>query len=283
MKRRLPTVAAVVLALAVGIALGAGPLTSAAKDALLTTSGTTHERTAATGDGFGDAFARDVAPRLYARGLSGHPVAILSLPGADQHAVTALAAEVRRAGGAPPTTWTAGRSLTASGDMTLVDTLGSQMLDQLGTGAADPAAPAYERMGQLIGSMLGARAAAGAPAGPDVASIRESLAAAHLVTGHTDSTRLAPVVVVVLGDDVDDRLLAGLLTGLKSKVRGLVVTAPARRGDLAAAGSVPGVTTVDGVSRPIGAVAAVLAAIRSLDTPGGSFGASGADGAIPLG
>lgn len=283
MRRRLPTVAAVVLALAVGIALGAGPLTSAAKDALLTTSGARHGRPAAMGDGFGDGFARAVAPRLYAHGLSGHPVALLSLPGADQRSVTALAGEVRRAGGAAPTTWTAGRSLTASGDMTLVDTLGSQLLDQVGKDSADPAAPAYERMGQLIGSMLGTRPRAGAPAGRDVASLRQSLAAAHLVTGHSDSTRLSPVVVVVLGDDVDDRLLTGLLTGLKSKVRGLVVTAPARRGDLAAAGSVPGVTTVDGVDRPIGAVAAVLAAIRSLDTPGGSFGASGADGAIPLG
>lgn len=283
MRRRLPTVAAVVLALAVGIALGAGPLTSAAKDALLTSSGATHVRPSAGGDGFGDAFARGVAPRLYARGLSGHPVALLSLPGADQHAVAALAAEVRRAGGSPPTTWTAGRSLTASGDMTLVDTLGRQLLDQVGKGAADPAAPAYERMGQLIGSTLGTRPRAGAPAGPDVASIRQSLAAAHLVTGHSDSTRLAPIVLVVLGDDVDDRLLSGLMTGLKSKVRGLVVTAPDRRGNLAAAGAVPGVTTVDGVDRPVGAVAAVLAAIRSLDTPGGSFGASGTDGAIPLG
>lgn len=282
MLRRLPSIAAVVLALAVGIALGAGPLTSAAKDALVSDA-TGHGDAAVQGDGFGDAFAHQAAPGLYARRLSGHPVSIVAMPGASRAAVTGLAYEVRRAGGATPTVWTAGRSLTSPGDTTLVDTLGSQLLDQIGPGAADPEAPAYERMGQIIGSAIASMDPSGEAAGADNASIRESLAGAHLLSGHTDSTRLTPVVLVVLGDDVDDRVLTPLLTGLESKTRALVVTAAGRRGDLAAASTIKGVTTVDGVTRPVGRVAAVLAAIRSLDTPGGSFGASGSDGAIPLG
>jgi hypothetical protein len=281
MLRRLPTIAAVVLALAVGIALGAGPLAGKAEDALFASS-TEHQPSAAAGDGFGDAAAHQVGTRLYADRLSGQPVALLALPGADPDTVKALGAEVVRAGGAPPTVWTAGPSLTSSGNMTLVDTLGSQLLDQLGKRAADPAAPAYERMGQLIGSAIASRRSGGEPGGADVQPIRQSLSAAKLVSGHTDSTRLAPVVLVVLGHDTDDRIVSGLLTGLHSRTRGLVVSAGERRGDLTAAASVAAVTTVDGVDRPLGRLAAVLAAIRSLDTPGGSFGASGADGALPL-
>ncbi|HET7430013.1 MAG TPA: copper transporter [Nocardioides sp.] len=282
MVRRLPSVAAVVLALAVGIALGAGPLTSAAKDALVSAP-TGHGAAAVQSDAFGDSFARRAGPQLYGRRLSGHPVALLAMPGADESVVNALAYEVRRAGGGTPTTWNVGRSLTSTGDTTLVDTLGSQLLEQVGPGAGDPKAPAYERIGQIIGSAIATRAAGGEAAGPDNSSIRESLAGAHLVTGHTDSTRLAPIVMVVLGDDVDDRLLTPLLTGLHGKARALVVTAAERRGDLAAASTVTGVTTVDGDARPVGRIAAVLAAIRALDTPGGSFGASGSDGPFPLG
>ena len=315
MVRRLPSVAAVVLALAVGIALGAGPLTSAAKDALVSAP-TSHGTTTVQDDAFGDSFARRAGPQLYGRRLSGHPVALLAMPGADETVVNALAYEVRRAGGGTPTTWNVGRTLTSTGDTTLVDTLGSQLLEQVGPGAGDPKAPAYERIGQIIGSAIATRAGAraaprpphttnpaghtggphatgptpaaglatgGEAAGADNSSIRESLAGAHLVTGHTDSTRLAPIVMVVLGDDVDDRLLTPLLTGLHAKARGLVVTAAERRGDLTAASTVTGVATVDGDARPVGRIAAVLAAIRALDTPGGSFGASGSDGAIPLG
>jgi hypothetical protein len=42
------------------------------------------------------------------------------------------------------------------------------------------------------------------------------------------------------------------------------------------------VATVDGTDTPLGQVTAVLAVIRSLSVPGGSFGASGSDGAVPL-
>jgi hypothetical protein len=43
------------------------------------------------------------------------------------------------------------------------------------------------------------------------------------------------------------------------------------------------VTTVDGVDTAAGQVATVMALGRSVETRGGSFGASGADGPVPLG
>jgi copper transport outer membrane protein MctB len=56
-------------------------------------------------------------------------------------------------------------------------------------------------------------------------------------------------------------------------------------GDLAALRAEPAadqVATVDGSDTPLGQVTAVLALIRSLSVQGGSFGASGSDGAVPL-
>ena len=43
------------------------------------------------------------------------------------------------------------------------------------------------------------------------------------------------------------------------------------------------VTTVDGVTGATGRLAAVLALARAEEKPGGSYGASGADGVLPLG
>ena len=43
------------------------------------------------------------------------------------------------------------------------------------------------------------------------------------------------------------------------------------------------VTTVDGSETSAGRVAAVLGLVRSWTTQGGAFGASGADGPVPLG
>ena len=43
------------------------------------------------------------------------------------------------------------------------------------------------------------------------------------------------------------------------------------------------VASVDGIDTAAGRVTAVLALARSLSTPGGSFGASGSDGPVPLG
>ena len=83
-------------------------------------------------------------------------------------------------------------------------------------------------------------------------------------------------------------ILSGLVNGLAAQAVGVVVagTTDDGQGQLGrlrsdAAASTAG--TVDGVETPAGATAAVLLLARSLATPGGSFGASGADGPVPLG
>ena len=78
---------AVLLALATGIALGAGPLTSTRSNADPAPS-TAAPAPDAT---YPDLFAASVAGKLYANGLSRRPVALVTLPGADGATVSRLA------------------------------------------------------------------------------------------------------------------------------------------------------------------------------------------------
>ena len=90
----------------------------------------------------------------------------------------------------------------------------------------------------------------------------------------------------MLGSAVDQAIADGLLTGLAARSRGVVAVAPtgdATLAGLAADAVTKHVTTVDGSETSAGRVAAVLGLVRAWRTPGGAFGASGADGAVPLG
>jgi hypothetical protein len=124
--------------------------------------------------------------------------------------------------------------------------------------------------------------------GAEAATVRESLAGAELVATSKQATPGA-VVLVVLGDHVDPAILAGLTTGLAAKATGVVVAgdtaAGAAGGDLVVLRADPdaeSVGTVDGADTELGQVTTTLALIRSLTNPGGSFGASGSAGAVPL-
>ena len=102
-RRLLVTFVAIVMAMAAGIALGGGPLSDigrtpsqAAAPPAQPTADPQDEARAA----YADAFAAGVAPGLYAGRLHGHPVAIVTLPGADAEDVEALTA--RGPGGRHP-------------------------------------------------------------------------------------------------------------------------------------------------------------------------------------
>ena len=91
------------------------------------------------------------------------------------------------------------------------------------------------------------------------------------------------------GDEGADAVLAGLVEGLAVQAAGVVVagaTADGGAGQLGrlradpAAASVASVDGIDTRGRPGDRD---LTLQRSLTTPGGAFGASGADGPVPLG
>ena len=284
------TLVAVFLALAVGVVLGGGPLSEVGRTTVSSSTTPVQKETAEVAT-FGDTFAEASAARLYAGGLEGHPVTVVTLPGSDEKMVTGITAQVEKAGGSVAATYAAEQALVDPEDKSLVDTLGSQLMTQLGSGVADQDAPTYVRMGQLLGTAVAATAPAGAPAGEAASAIRQALAGAELAAGPEGAgdAKRSPLVLVVLGDDVDDDVLSGLLSGLAGRSAGVVAvgdTDAAESGDLAAlrtSALASEVATVDGAEHGLGQVSTVLALIRSLTTNGGAFGASGSDGAVPLG
>jgi hypothetical protein len=271
----------VLLALATGIALGAGPLTStgssAAPGPVATPSAPQHL--------YGDTFAGAVAPSLYAKGLSRRPVAVLTAPGADPATVAALTAQVKTAGGQVSGTYALGSQLVDPQQKSLVDTLGTELGKQLHA-KVDRSASTYPRIGELLAIAVANRGASVGQVNDDVSAVRQSMVAAKLMTIPTDQPGTSPLVLLVLGTGLDQAIADGLVSGLAARSRGVVVvgdTAAPNVVGLSADGVTKQAAAVDGVETTAGQVASVLALIRSWRTPGGSFGASGVTGAAPLG
>lgn len=288
-RRNVVPLVVVVMALAVGIALGAGPLSdlgsppqaAAEPPPVVDTAGDE----AAT---YADAFAGTVAQSLYEGRLHGHPVALVALPGADDDVVAALTEQVRLAGTRVIGTYGVRRALLDPNEKSLVDTLGIQLVNQLGPDVVTPdATTTYDRIGQLLGRAVATTSKAAGLDQARVASLRASLRGAGLLARTEEGEpRLAPLVLVITGKEVEQPILAGLVAGLAAVAKGVVVAGPSGSGDIAALRSQPPVrpvATVDGTERATGRVAAVLALVHVLATPGGSFGASGSDGSVPLG
>lgn len=286
------TLVTVLFALAIGVVLGGGPLSEVGRGALTSAPTQAAARDDARVATYADTFAAASAPTLYGDGLDGRAVALVRLPGADDRVVTALTDQVETAGGAVSATYAVEPALLDAADKSLVDTLGTQLLEQLEAGAVDEAAPTYERIGQLLGLAIASGAPAGGAPDQDALAVRQSLTGAELVTqpqgagGEDAEPRRAPLVLVVLGDDADDTILSGVLAGLAQQAVGVVTAGETGARDLPALRTAPvagDVTTVDGIDTALGRVTTVLALIRALKTPGGAFGAAGSDGAVPLG
>jgi hypothetical protein len=277
---------AVFLALAVGVVLGGGPLSDLGRDTQPASASTRAEQQdSQRAVRFGDQFATAAAHTLYAGRLQNHAVSILTMPGADGDVVSGLAAQIQAAGGSVAGTYEARPALVNASEKSLVDTLGSQLMTHLDDGVVPADASTYDRIGQLLGL-----AVSGDTVSLDQAnSIRQSLAGAELVTSPNQASRTALVLVVLGHHDADDAILSGLLSGLASATTGVVVagdTASGLDGDLKGLRAEPvadQVATVDSADTTVGQVTTVLALARSLKVQGGSFGASGSDGAVPLG
>ena len=283
-RHHIVSLVAVFLALAVGVALGGGPLSELGRDDTPASATTRQDRAETATASFAEEFAAAGAARLYGGGLRDHAVSVVTMPGASGDVVSALGAQVEAAGGEVTGTYDVLPALTDPAEKSLVDTLGSQLMTQLGSGAVTADASTYVRLGQLLGLAV----AAGDLPSQDATSVRQSLAGAELLTSPEGAAR-APLVLVVLGRTTNPAILSGLVGGLAAKATGVVVAGDATsakgRGDLAQLRSTPAgdeVATVDGTDSTVGQVTAVLALIRSISVQGGSFGASGSDGPVPL-
>ena len=140
LRHHLLTLVAVFAALAVGIVLGAGVLSEPVRQ----TSGTqetTSDPAVEPGTTYPDEVAAALAPAVVAGRLTDRQVALVTLPGADETAVTALVDQVVAAGGAVAGRYDLTEAMVDPGQKSLVDTLGSQLMTQQPDGAVDTAAP----------------------------------------------------------------------------------------------------------------------------------------------
>lgn len=293
LRHHLLTIVAVFLALAAGIVLGGGPLSDVGPT--VATAGTEDAPAPAADQAQADytaAFVDSLAAPVVAGRLADSSVAVVTLPGADEQLVTALATQVGAAGGTISGRYTVGNDLVDPGQKSLVDTLGSQLLTQQAEGVVAPEASTYDRIGQLLGLAVSTKEAGGEDATGKTRAIADAISGAGLLTLPEKAGRRAPLVLLVLGTDADDEgsdaILAGLAQGLAAQATGVVVAGTTAdgtgqlgrlRGDPASAA----VASVDGIDTKAGQVATVFTLGRSLTTPGGAFGASGADGPVPLG
>ena len=280
-RRHLVGAVLMVLALAVGVALGSGPLSH---DSLLPTTSPPAPAPADVIEApSADDLAAEAAPGLYGSRLEGRSVALVATPGVGPETLTALTSGIEAAKGSVTARWEADRELVSASEKALIDTLGSQLVEQLDGRGADAEASAYERMGQLVGNSVATRKADGAIPEPDILTIRQSLAGADLLRHDGGQPRRAPLVLLVLGADLNDYVVEGLVSGIASRAAGVVVAASDRDGDLVVLDELGTATTVDGVTGAAGQLAAVLALARAEGEPGASYGASGSDGILPLG
>jgi hypothetical protein len=310
LRRHVIAVAAALFALAVGIALGGGPLSYVSDDDPPTSSGPREpdevpetepgdeaDPAAPAADGFADAFAAAAAPRLYDKALLGHPTVIVAMPGVSAALVDAMVAQVAAAGGGLTGVFALTDQAVDRDETSLVDSLGSQLMTQLDSDRVDPAAPTYVRLGQLLGVAVATPIKDGKRADAAAQNVRASLTTGGLLTA-PEEARLAPLVLVLLPPHTDQEpevaeaeaaVYLGLATGLRANAAGAVLLADTASGADGLLAELRGddlvtsaLATVDGGDTVVGQVTAMLALIGSLEGTVGAYGASGSDGAAPI-
>jgi hypothetical protein len=302
------SIVSVFLALAVGIALGGGPLKGEVDNTLVDQVKADRAvkadlraqiAEARSGNGFVDGFADTVAPGLLNQTLEGRTVTLVALPGAQQSEVTAIGDMVGTAGGTLGGTLRVGDGLLDVSNKELVDELSSQLLD----GASDVNVPAdasgYEAMGALIARAIGTDKEPGGEGVDATAdSILAGLSTAGLMSADGALDRRGSLVLVVAGpgSGTDEEKTAAatiattLATAIDTDTDGVVVAGPmasarehgvvrAIRDDVVAARDV---STVDSLGRAAARVVSVMAlAGQAQDQTGHFGGVDAADGPMP--
>jgi hypothetical protein len=303
------SVVSVLFALAVGIALGAGPLQREADTTLADQVAAEREtRTGLESDlaqlragaEFPDAFAAAVAPRLVSGTLTGRPVTLLLLPDADPALVGSVEEMVATAGGTVAGTIRLEEDLLDVGSKQLVDELAQQLMESVPDVTVPEEATGYERLGALVAYAIGTGEDGGRKVDEDGAGVLSGATTAGLLTPMGPLSRRASLVVLVSGEGNDsgeerqaaNSIVTALLTAVDSRTDGVVAAGPgpsaeeggllaAVRGDVAAARDI---STVDALERGAGRVVTVLALAEQASGGSGHYGGGeAADGPIPAG
>ena len=300
------TLVSVFLALAIGIALGGGPLKGEVDNSLVKELAARKKtenqrritirqlRAAAT---FTDGYAKATAPRVLAGTLKGVPVAVVSLPGAAQTTVTDIQGLVRTAGGRLVGSYRVGAKLGDDTNKGLVDQLGTQMMAQAPGLEVPSDASTYERFGLLLGRAIGTKDKGVQRYDATSTAVVSGFSTAGLVSAVGTPKRRASVVLMVTGSggtsDKDagiNEIHAVVADSMTDEVSTVVLAGPA---DAARSGGLlrkvrddvnlaSVLSTVDSAGTGAGAVVTLLAAAQDLAAGTGQYGAvNAADGPVP--
>lgn len=298
---------AALMALAVGIALGAGPLqqevttrpAAADGDRGALEAARARVRAAERGAELADALASSAGDRLLRDSLRNRAVTVVELPGAAEPTVQELANAVTRAGGQVVSRVEVNRQLLSVANRQLVGELGSQLVGARRTRVPVPdEAGDYQRLGRLLARALVTGERRGDEVDRAGRSILAGLEAAGLVRPAAGEGRRGSLVLAVAGAPYGGRdqrdgagtITATLLAELGRTADAVVLAGPSLAG--ASDGLVGqvrvdplsrrAVSTVEGADRVAGAVAAVLALaadVRGRSRHHGS--ATAPDGVLP--
>jgi hypothetical protein len=298
------SIVSVFLALAVGVALGGGPLKGEVDNSLVEQVEADRRAKADlraeiaalnAGNGFSDDFARQVAPRLLGSSLDGRAVTLLVLPGAEEATVTSLTELVDEAGGSVAGTVRVGEGLLDVSNKQLVDELSSQLLDGVNDVTAPEDAGTYERLGALLARAVATDEDGGAPVDDAASSILSGLSTADLMAPAGDLQRRGSLVLVVgsgeaRSDDGAGAVVTSVVDAMDEATDGVVVAGPiaaAQENGVVAAvrrevATAEDVSTVDTLERVAGQVGAVLALAEQAAGDSGHYGSvDAADGVLP--
>lgn len=285
----LVSIAAILLALAAGVALGSGPL----DDAGSSLNGDDNP-SAATADpaitSFESAYAARTSLPLLKGALKGQAVVVVTMPGANAVEAKSISTLLQQADAEVTGQVELTSKLLSSGNRQFAE----GVAQQAGSGVAGvtAAGDSYGRIAAALGrSILSPKPAA---VDPTATTIRSAFVEGGLITLTSKPTKLATLAVVVTGPKSSGSgdqgmVIAAMAGALDSSGKGVVIAGPASSstdgGSVKAvrdSDASSSVSTVDVTDIASGRVVTVLAAAKEAAGQSGSWGTSrSADGGFP--
>ncbi|MDQ3165954.1 MAG: copper transporter [Actinomycetota bacterium] len=297
------SIVAIFLALAVGIALGAGPLKGGLDQQLVNQAEQDREDKVALRAeldqlgltaGFQDDFAQAVAPDLLDSRLEGRTVAVVLLPGADPDIAAALADDAAEAGGTVTGTIQVQPGLVDPQNRQVAEGLATSVLDGVSGGPDIAGASSYQLVGYSLARGFLSTRPQGAPVDVAAQTAAASYREAGYVTTERDVQRRAGLAVVITAEPEQfepgqDELVTTLVQAMDAASGGVVVAGSASSGVeggyvqvIRSSDVAQEVSTVDVADTAAGRVATVLALAEQAAGRAGQYGsADAADGALP--
>jgi hypothetical protein len=285
----LVSIAAILLALAAGIALGSGPLDRASSSLNNDDGGSTAAADPALAS-FDSAYAARTSAPLLKNILKNQSVVVITVPGSSAAEVRGITTDLK----------------TAGAEITGEVQLNAKLLDPSGRGFAEgiaqqaasevpgvsAAGDSYGRIAAAIGrAFLGAKTV---PVDQTATTISSAFKQGHLLTLTSAPKKRATLAVVVTapqrsGGSDQSSVIAALAGTLGGTSKGVVVAGPSSSSTDGGAvkavrdgSSAASVSTVDVTDSPAGRVLTALAAAQQVSGRSGSWGTSrSADGALP--